>query len=134
MTTSLMRSSYDRRLVMRWMRRAAARFPQMSAASLCRDGWRGRHVYMGLNLTDAETIALLSQLAKRTGRTMTATVRELAREKLAQLDAATDNRAQSRTANNLCWLHEEVWPRTTGKEVTKYDIDDLLGYDEMTGE
>ena len=89
---------------------------------------------MGRNLPDAETIALLSQLAKRTGRTMTATVRELAREKLAQLDAATDNRAQSRTANNLCWLHEEVWPRTTGKEVTKYDIDDLLGYDEMTGE
>ena len=89
---------------------------------------------MGLNLTDTETVALVSQLAKRTGQTMTATVRELAREKLAQLDAMVDNRAQPRAANNLCWLHEEVWPRTTGKDVTKYDIDDLLGYDEMTGE
>ena len=42
--------------------------------------------------------------------------------------------AQARAADNLRWLQEEVWPRTGGKSITKDEINELLGFDEMVEE
>lgn len=89
---------------------------------------------MGLNLKDEETVALVTEIARRTGRTKTATVRELAREKLAELDVKAADVAQARAADNLRWLQEEVWPRTAGKSITKDEINELLGFNEMVEE
>lgn len=89
---------------------------------------------MGLNLKDEETVALVSEVAKRTGKTKTATVRELARQKLAELDAVDEKAADSRAAENLRWLKEEVWPLTAGKSISKEEIEEMLGYDDMVGE
>jgi hypothetical protein len=89
---------------------------------------------MGLNLKDEETVALVTEVARRTGRTKTATVRELAREKLAELDMKAADLAQARAADNLRWLQEEVWPHTAGKSLTKDEINELLGFDEMGDE
>ena len=45
-----------------------------------------------------------------------------------------DDLAQARAADNLRWLQEEVWPRTAGKSITKDEINELLGFDEMVEE
>ena len=89
---------------------------------------------MGLNLKDEETVALVGEVAQRLGLTKTGAVRELARQRLAELDADADNEVRVRASDNLAWLAREVWPRTTGASVSKEEIEHLLGYDEMTGE
>jgi hypothetical protein len=50
------------------------------------------------------------------------------------LDVKADDAAQARAADNLRWLQEEVWPRTAGKSITKDEINELLGFDEMVDE
>lgn len=89
---------------------------------------------MGLNLKDEETVALVTEVAKRLRSTKTAAVRQLAREKLAELDSTAGSAVRARGVANLRWLEEEVWPRTAGKTITAREIEELLGYDEMAGE
>lgn len=87
---------------------------------------------MGLNLKDEETTALVSEVAKRLGTTKTGAVRELARQKLAELDAQDSSALEARTAENLRWLEENIWPYTAGiTPPTKDEIEDMLGYDDM---
>lgn len=89
---------------------------------------------MGLNLKDEETVALVTEVATRLGLTKTGAVRELARQRLAELDAGQADELERRHAANLRWLETEVWPRTAGKTISKEEIEDLLGYNEMVGE
>ena len=87
---------------------------------------------MGLNLKDEETVALVSALAKRTGQTKTATVRELARARLAELDDRDADAKEARFAELMHSLETEVWPHTTGlPPITKKDIEDITGMTEM---
>lgn len=89
---------------------------------------------MGLNLKDEETVALVTEVAKRLGTTKTGAVRELARQKLTELDVEHDADLRIRKEENLRWLEDEVWPNTAGKHLTREDLDRLLGYDEMSPE
>ncbi len=49
---------------------------------------------MGLDLRDEDTVALVSEVAKRLGTTKTAAVRDLARAKIAELDAQQSDEAE----------------------------------------
>ena len=85
----------------------------------------------GLNLKDEETVALVSALAKRTGQTKTATVRELARTRLAELDDRDADEKETRFAALMHSL-EKVWPHTAGlSPITKKDIEVITGMTEM---
>lgn len=86
---------------------------------------------MGLNLKDEETVALVTEVAQRLGTTKTGAVRELARQKISELDSETDAQTRARIAENLRWLAEEVWPDTAGTRLSEEELDELLGYDEM---
>lgn len=86
---------------------------------------------MGLNLKDDETVALVTEVAARLGTTKTGAVRELARQKLAELDAHGASELEARTADNLRWLEEHIWPYTAGAtSPTKEEIEEMLGYDD----
>jgi hypothetical protein len=88
-------------------------------------------VSMGLNLKDEETVALVSEVAKRLGTTKTAAVRQLAKERLDQLDSAATIERDERLRAMLHWLETEVWPHTAGvKRLTKAEEEELLGYNE----
>ena len=89
---------------------------------------------MGLNLKDEETVNLVTEVARRLGMTKTGAVRELARQRLVELDAGHAHEEQKRRAQNMRWLETEVWPRTAGASITKQEIEDLLGYNDMVGE
>jgi len=82
---------------------------------------------MGLNLKDEETVALVSEVATRLGTTKTAAVRDMARQRLAELKSEQESRHDELI--NL--LETEIWPRTAGKSITKEEIEDLLGYNDM---
>ncbi len=86
---------------------------------------------MGLNLKDEETVALVTEVAKRLGTTKTGAVRELARQKISELDSEADAETRARIAENLRWLAKEVWPDTAGTRLSEDELDELLGYDEM---
>jgi len=85
---------------------------------------------MGLNLKDEETVALVAEVARRLGTTKTGAVRELARQKLIELDGELVGAAQERCAALLDFLETDVWPQTAGTSITKPEIEALLGYDE----
>lgn len=88
---------------------------------------------MGLNLKDPETVALVTEVATRLGLSKTGAVRELARQRLAELDARSDAAAEQRASENLRWLEEQVWPTLAGVRIDDREIEELAGYDEMTG-
>lgn len=88
---------------------------------------------MNLNLKDDETVGLVTEVALRLGLTKTGAVRQLAREKLAQLDSSRQSEKDARLQHALQWLERDVWPRTVGvKWLSKEEEEELLGYDEMT--
>ncbi len=90
---------------------------------------------MGLNLKDEETVALVTEVAKRLGTTKTGAVRELAREKLARLDRDADDKVEARVTEVEKWLAEHVWPHTAGlPPITKDDIEEITGMNEMFDE
>lgn len=87
---------------------------------------------VSLNLKDDETVALVTEVARRLGRTKTAAVRELAREKLAELDAEGDDEAERRYQALRGFVAREIRPLVKpGARITKDEIEQLLGYDEM---
>ena len=87
---------------------------------------------MGLNLKDERTVALVTEVASRLGISKTAAVRELARQRLEQLDAE-DNAAVERRARELMtFLQNEVWPHVPpGPPRTKAEIERITGMDDM---
>jgi hypothetical protein len=87
---------------------------------------------MGLNIKDDETVALLSEVARQLGTTKTGAVRELAREKLAALDAERADDQQARIAEISRWLEQDIWPRTRDlRPLTREEEDELLGHNEI---
>lgn len=87
---------------------------------------------MALNLKDEETVALVGEVAARLGLTKTGAVRELARQRLADLDSAARDHAARRQADDIRWLESEVWPRSAGASISTTEIEELLGYEKMT--
>lgn len=90
---------------------------------------------MGLNLKDEETVALVSEVAKRTGTTKTAAVRELARKRLEELDAVDGDAAEQRYRKLLHLMETEIWPNLKpGPPITKEEIEEITGMNEMFDE
>ncbi|KQV26662.1 type II toxin-antitoxin system VapB family antitoxin [Yonghaparkia sp. Root332] len=87
---------------------------------------------MGLNIKDDETVALVSEVARRLGTTKTGAVRELARQRLAELDVEREDDLQARIAQTTAWLEERIWPHTRNlRPLTQQEEDQLLGHDEL---
>lgn len=86
---------------------------------------------MGLNVKDEETVALVAEVARRLGTTKTGAVRELARQKLVELDGDDVSAASARYAALIGFLDTDFWPRTAGTSISKAEIETLLGYDDM---
>lgn len=87
---------------------------------------------VGLNIKDDETVALVTELARQLGTTKTGAIRELARQKLAELDAQRDDDLQAKTAETTAWLEENIWPKTRNlRPLTRDEEDELLGHDQM---
>ena len=89
---------------------------------------------MGLNLKDEETVALVAEVARRLGMTKTGAVRELARQKLVELDGDDISATTERYTSLLDFLETEIWPKTAGTSISKTEMEQLLGYDEMISE
>ncbi len=87
---------------------------------------------VGLNIKDDETVALVTELARQLGTTKTGAIRELARQKLAELDAQRDDDLQAKIAETTAWLEENIWSKTRNlRPLTRDEEDELLGHDEM---
>jgi hypothetical protein len=87
---------------------------------------------MSLNLKDEETVALVSELAKRLGKTKTGAVREVVRDRLDELDRESESDADARAAEFTSWLERDIWPHMRSlKPLTKHEEETSLGYDEM---
>ncbi len=87
---------------------------------------------MSLNLKDEETVALVTEVAKRLGTTKTAAVRQLARERLDELDHASEEATAKKVREITAWLERDVWPQTRGlPPITKEDVERITGMDEM---
>lgn len=85
---------------------------------------------MHLNLKDDETVALVSEVARRLGMTKTGAVRELARQRLAELDRSDTNALEDRERSAIEWLEREVWPSTAElRPLSQVEQDELLGFD-----
>ena len=81
-----------------------------------------------LYIKDNETAALVARLAKRSGMTKTALVRELAAAREAELDR-TDPRQVVRDKLDALW-REYPFPRSTGTKVDKAFFDKMWGEDD----
>jgi hypothetical protein len=87
---------------------------------------------MGLNIKDDETVALVTEVARLLGTTKTGAVRDLARQRLAELEAQSSNDLQARIAETTAWLEERVWPYTRNlRPLKSREEDELLGHDEL---
>jgi hypothetical protein len=87
---------------------------------------------MTLNIKDDETVAMISELASRLGKTKTGVVRELAQGRLSALDRERSTEVDSRVAEFTALLQREIWPITRGtRPPTKREQEPLLGYDEI---
>lgn len=86
---------------------------------------------MAMNIKDPETERLVAEVARRTGQSKTAAVREAMREQLGQLDAA-QARKRSGGEDFVRFLREEIWPQIPaeqlGKRLTREEEDEILGF------
>lgn len=80
-----------------------------------------------LYIKDPDTAALVERVAKRSGVTKTALVRELAAAREAELDRI-DPRRDGREKLDALW-REYPFPRATGKKVDKAFYDKMWGED-----
>ncbi len=87
---------------------------------------------MGLNLKDEHTVALVTEVAARLGVSKTAAVRELARQRLEQLDADESAAVAERLRELTDFMQTDVWPHVpSGQSLTKDDIERITGMDDM---
>ncbi|MBX9718768.1 MAG: type II toxin-antitoxin system VapB family antitoxin [Microbacteriaceae bacterium] len=87
---------------------------------------------MGLNIKDDETVALVAEVARQLGTTKTGAVRDMARQKLADLHVHRENDVQARIAETTAWLEEHIWPHTAPLGMpTKEEIEEITGMNEM---
>jgi antitoxin VapB len=85
-----------------------------------------------LNIKDAETERLASEIASLTGETKTAAVRTALRERRERLAVRGIGERRSEAARR--YLAAEVWPTLSpdqlGRAPSQQEQDALLGYDE----
>jgi hypothetical protein len=82
-------------------------------------------------LEDEETVALVTEVAKRLGTTETAAIRQLAAERLEQLDRAAATDREERLRQTIEWLEREVWPHSAEvRHLTKEEQEELLGFND----
>lgn len=84
---------------------------------------------MALNIKDPETERLVAEVAKRTGKSKTAAVREAMRE---QLDRLKDSESVEERAERMrTFLEDEIWPHIPpeerGRRLTKAEEEEILG-------
>lgn len=86
---------------------------------------------MAMNIKDPETERLIAELARRTGKSKTAVVREVMRKQLEQLDAEAES-ADERFRRLHRFMEEEIWsqlpPEQLGKPITKEEREEILGF------
>ena len=82
---------------------------------------------MALNIKDAETERLATELANRLSTTKTGAIRDALRARLQEL---TDRAHQDAAlARHYRFLEAEIWPVTAGTApITKAEREDILGY------
>jgi antitoxin VapB len=89
---------------------------------------------MPLNIKDAETEQLASDVVALTGESKTAAVRTALRERRARL--LLRGRGVSRSEAMRRYLTDEVWPQVPpgvlGSMPSQQEQDDLLGYENPT--
>lgn len=82
---------------------------------------------MALNIKDAETERLATELAARLKINKTAAIRHALRTQLALLESRNHERLDQAIEMLRC----EIWPLTAhSTPITKKDREDILGYDE----
>ena len=87
---------------------------------------------MGLNIKDDETVALVTEVARQLGTTKTGAVRDVMRQKLAELDTERNDDVQARIAETTAWLEKHIWPHTAHLGMpTKEEIEEITGMNEM---
>ena len=87
---------------------------------------------MGLNLKDEETVALVSALAKRTGRPRPRRFASLRARGWPNSTTRDADEKEARFAALMHSLETEVWPHTAGlSPITKKDIEVITGMTEM---
>jgi antitoxin VapB len=83
---------------------------------------------MALNIKDAETESLATELASSLNITKTAAIRHALRAQLALLESHNNHRLDQA----LEVLRTEIWPLTAGSApMTKADREAILGYSEQ---
>ncbi|MBP2324517.1 antitoxin VapB [Kibdelosporangium banguiense] len=85
---------------------------------------------MAMNIKDAETERLASEVAELTGESKTAAVRTSLRERRDRLSAQRDY--DRRMAEARQFLQDEIWSQIPadelGKPITKAEREEILGY------
>lgn len=86
---------------------------------------------MALNIKDAETEKLVTEVAEMTGSTKTGAVREALREKRHRLELRGGGQRPQQSMRE--WLETEIWPLIPPEELdrpplTKAEVEDILGY------
>lgn len=85
---------------------------------------------MALNIKDAETERLASEVAALTGENKTRAIRTALQERRARLLAAQAQRARRERLRRF--LAEEAWPQVPagvlGTRLTKAEREEILGY------
>lgn len=84
---------------------------------------------MGLNIKDEEAVGLVSEVARRSGRSKTATIRDLARAELARLDAEAYDRTKARVRELTDFFDAEIWGPPQ-KPLEKSEIEAMLGIED----
>lgn len=83
---------------------------------------------MGLNIKDEEAVDLVTEVAKRSGRSKTATVRELARAELVRLVGEEADLARARKQELTEFLEQEIWDEPHAP-LSKPEVESILGLD-----
>lgn len=84
-----------------------------------------------MNIKDPEAERLVAEVARRTGKSKTAAVREAMRKELAELDRNRET-VQEREARLHRFMEEEIWPFIPPEELdqppmTKAEVEEILG-------
>lgn len=87
---------------------------------------------MALNIKNAETEQLATEVAEMTGSTKTGAVRQALRERRDRLRLGAGGAAKGRLTMQE-WLEAEIWPQVPKEErgrppLAKAEIEEMLGY------
>lgn len=86
---------------------------------------------MAMNIKDPETERLVAEVARRTGKSKTAAVREAMREQLERVVADQES-AEERFQRLHRFMEDEIWSQLPadqlGKPITKEEQEEILGF------